>query len=105
MLLLRKILRLLLIALMCVSSFAVGQEQFAGKWQARKCPLTHKHCITMSIAVSAGKVSGNVVLVSTPDGSEIQSEMSNVDLHGDTLEFDTTDVNLGALGVSAVKTQ
>ena len=76
-----------------LSSLAIGQAQFAGKWQTKKSSLTGKHSITVNIALKEGKASGTVILVNPPDGSEIQSEMLNVERSGNTLDFETKDRN------------
>ncbi len=83
--------RLLLVAFVIgLSSLAIGQAQFAGKWQTKKSSTTWKHSITVNVAVNEDKVRGTVVLVN-PDASEIESEILNVELHNDTLGFETKD--------------
>jgi hypothetical protein len=67
---------------------AVGQAQFACKWQTRKSSVTGKHSITVNVTVNEGKASGTVLLVN-PEASVIESKMLSVELHGDTLEFET----------------
>jgi len=90
MLLLKRSRSLLLIAfLVGLSSLAIGQTQFAGKWHTKKSSVTGKHSITVNVVVHDGKASGEVVLVNPPDGNEIHSDMLNADPRGDTLEFET----------------
>jgi len=78
----------LLAILLSLSSLAIAQAQFAGKWQTRISPATGKHSITLNIAVNEDKVGGTVILVN-PDRSEIESDIFNAELRGETLEFET----------------
>jgi hypothetical protein len=82
-----RILRLVAF-LAVVSHLALGQSQFAGRWQTKKSAVTGKHSITVNVTVNDDNASGTVVLVN-PDGSEIESLILNVELHGDSLEFET----------------
>jgi hypothetical protein len=78
----------LLAILMGLSSLAVAQAQFAGKWQTRISSATGKHSITLNIVVNEDKVGGTLILIN-PDRSEIESGILNAELRGDTLEFGT----------------
>jgi hypothetical protein len=82
--------RLLVVVLAGFSSLAIGQAQFAGKWQTKKSSTTGKHSITVNIVMNEGKASGAVVLVN-PDASKIEQAIFDVELHNDTLEFETKD--------------
>jgi hypothetical protein len=65
-----------------------SQLQFAGSWHTRISSATGKHSITVNIIVNEGTFGGSVVLVN-PDGSEIESEIFNIKLSGQILEFET----------------
>jgi hypothetical protein len=73
----------------CLSVSALAQDQFVGKWQARISPATGKHSITVNIVAKEGKIGGAVVLVSPPDGSEIEWPIVNSGISGKTLTFET----------------
>ncbi len=73
----------------CLSISALAQDQFVGKWQTRISPVTGKHSITVNIAAKEGKIGGAVVLVSPPDGSEIEWPIVNAVINGKALTFET----------------
>jgi hypothetical protein len=73
----------------CLSFSALAQDQFVGKWQARISPATGKHSITVNIVAKEGKIGGAVVLVSPPDGSEVEWPIVNSGISGRTLTFET----------------
>jgi hypothetical protein len=73
----------------CLSVFALAQDQFVGRWQARISPASGKHSITVNIVVKDGKIGGTLVLVDGFDGSETEWAIVNPELTGRTLKFET----------------
>lgn len=76
-------------ALLCLSSLAFAQAQFAGKWQTKISPATGKHLFTVNLEVRDKKVTGTVVLVDPVDGNEIESDIFNAEQNTGALEFET----------------
>lgn len=79
-----------LIALMVLMGFSIlctAQAQFACHWQSKAAP-TGKPSFTVNINLAEGVIRGTVILVD-PAGREIESDVTNAELSGETLEFTT----------------